>query len=133
MIVTNVLSDTYARIKNGYTSNFKHIWVIKSKKVVRVLSILSLEGFIRGFSFDLERPNEIRVDLKYSIGGISAIRNIKGVSKPSSKVYVSMDTLWIMHSKNILGCYIVSTSKGVVSSKEALRLNVGGELLCYVC
>jgi len=133
MSVINTLSDTYIRIKNGYILNSKFVWVIKSKQVVNILSILYLEGFIRSYSFDSNQPNKIKVDLKYSSDGQGAVRNIKGISKSSRRVYTSNKTLWGLCSKNSLGCFILSTSKGVMSSKEALKINVGGELLCYVC
>lgn len=132
MIVTNTLSDTYTRIKNGSKLNLNSILVLNSKKVVRVLDVLYLEGFIRGYSFDSQEQNKIKVLLKYASDGKSSLRDIKGISKSSKRVYVCVNTLWSIHAKSNISCFILSTPKGVISLNRALEYNVGGELLCYV-
>jgi len=132
MSVVNILNDSYARIKNGYKLNLDSVLVLKSKKIIRVLDVLYLEGFIRGYNFDALKPNKIRVLLKYSAEGEGSLRDIKSISKSGKKVYVSVNSLWNISTKSNMGCFILSTSKGVISLNDALKYNVGGELLCYV-
>lgn len=131
-MVSNLLSDTYSRIKNGYKLNFDSVLALKSKKVMRVLDVLLLEGFIRGYSFDSLEQNKIKILLKYTPEGQCCLQVIKGISRAGHKVYVSKNALWSIHLKSNISCFVLSTSKGVISSKQALQYNVGGELLCYV-
>lgn len=131
-MVNNTLSDLYVRIKNGYSLKLKEVLVLRSKIVVKVLDILLLEGFIRGYSFNVKDSNKIKVLLKYSATGKKAIREIKGVSSSSRRLYASVDTLWSFYSESDTVCLVLSTSKGIIDLKTALRLNVGGELLCLV-
>ena len=128
----NILNDSYVRIKNGYKLNLDSVLILKSKKIIKVLEVLYLEGFIRGYSFDLLYPNKIKVLLKYSSGGKSSLRDIKGISRSGKRAYVSVKALWNLNLKMSLGCFILSTPKGVLSLSDALKYNVGGELLCYV-
>lgn len=131
-MVNNTLSDLYVRIKNGYSLKLEEVLVLRSKLVVKVLDILLLEGFIRGYSFNVKESNKIKVLLKYSASGKKAIREIKGVSGSSRRLYVSVDVLWSFYSESDTTCLILSTSKGVIDLKTALKLNIGGELLCLV-
>lgn len=132
MTVTNILNDTYARIKNGYRLKFDSILVLKSKKVMRILDVLYLEGFIRGYSFNTLEQNKIKILLKYSSNGEGSLRNIKSISKSSKRIYATVGNLWSISLKSNISCVILSTSKGVLSLNEALKRNIGGELLCYV-
>lgn len=131
-MVNNTLSDLYVRIKNGYSLKLEEVLVLRSKLVVKVLDILLLEGFIRGYSFNVKDFNKIKVLLKYSASGKKAIREIKGVSGSSRRLYASVDVLWSFYSESDTTCLILSTSKGVIDLKTALKLNIGGELLCLV-
>jgi small subunit ribosomal protein S8 len=132
IVVTNALSDTYSRIKNGYKLNSVSVFALKSKKVVGMLDILLLEGFIRGYSFNPLEQNKIKILLKYTSEGHCSLQVIKGISRAGYKVYVTNEDLWNIHLKSSTSCFILSTSKGVISSKQALKYNLGGELLCYV-
>ena len=128
----NNLTDSFIRIKNGYKLNLDSVLILKSKKIIKVLEILYLEGFIRGYSFNSFDSNKIKILLKYTSGGEGSLRRIKILSKPSRRVYASVKTLWNLNLKKNLGCFILSTSKGVLNLNDALKYNVGGELLCYV-
>jgi len=132
MVVNNTLSDLYARIKNGYRLKLNEVLVLNSKMVVKVLDILLLEGFIRGYSFNVKDSNKIKVLLKYSVSGKKAIRDIKGVSGSGRRIYVSVDVLWSFYSEANTVCLVLSTSKGIINLKTALKYNIGGELLCMV-
>jgi small subunit ribosomal protein S8 len=128
----NSFNDSLIRIKNGYKLNFDSVFILKSKKIIKVLDILYLEGYIRGYSFDPLDIYKIKVLLKYSGFGEGSFRKIKVISVSSKRVYVSVDTLFNLNLKKSLGCFILSTSKGILSLNDALKYNIGGELLCYV-
>jgi len=132
MIVNNILSDFYCRIKNGYNLRLKSVLVLKSKLVVRVLDVLLLEGFIRGYTFNTKETNKIKVLLKYDLNGVGSIKDIKGISSSGRSVYVKVEGLWNIYSQSSFFCIILSTSKGVISLKKALEKNIGGELLCII-
>ena len=128
----NSLNDSFIRIKNGYKFNLDSVLIVKSKKVIKVLDILYLEGYISGYSLDPLDIYKIKVLLKYNSDGKSPFRGIKVISISSKRVYVSVDTLFNLNLKNSLGCFILSTSKGILCLNDALKYNIGGELLCYV-
>lgn len=129
----NILDDSFARIKNSYKLNRRSVLIIRSKKVISVLDVLYDEGFIRGYNFvNVDGKKQIKVLLKYSATGVSVIKNIKTISRGSRRVYVKANILWGLYSRIGFGCYILSTSKGVLSLREALEHRIGGELMCYV-
>ena len=133
MSSNSVLVDTLVRIKNGYRGNLKSVLAIKSKKIIPVLDVLYSEGFIRGYNNDFIDSKKIKILLKYTKEGNSSLKDIRIVSKSGSRVYAKVEDLWQLISSEGLGCFILSTSsKGVISLKDALKYNVGGELLCYV-
>jgi len=132
-MVINPLSKLYNQLIKGYELKLESVLVLKSKTVLAVLDILLLEGFIRGYTFNTKDSGKIKVLLKYSLNGREkAIRDIKGVSKPSKRFYVTLDDLWSFYWDLPFVCLVLSTSKGIMTSKEALKYNIGGELLCYV-
>jgi small subunit ribosomal protein S8 len=120
-----------ARIRNAQQRGKSKVTTPASKLRERVLEVLQHEGYIRGFSVS-EYDNgkaEIEIELKY-FDGEPVIKDIKRVSKPGRRVYVSVETLPVVYRG--LGISIVSTSKGVMSDTEARANNVGGEVLCTV-
>ena len=131
-MVKDVLNDAFIRIKNGYSLGVESVLVLRSRKVLFMLDLLYLEGFIRGYSFNVKDSNKIKVLLKYSATGKKAIREIKGVSGSGRRLYASVDILWGFYSESDTVCLILSTSKGIIDLKTALKLNIGGELLCLV-
>jgi len=131
-MVNNTLSDFCNRIKNSSQVKVESVLVIKSKKIIKILDILLLEGFIRGYSLDTGNKNKVKVLLKYSSSRKSSIRDIKIISKSGRRIYSSVNSLWSIQSNFIGKCIILSTSKGIMSLNMALQKNLGGELLCYV-
>lgn len=131
-MVNNTLSDFCNRVKNSSQVKVESVLVIKSKKIIKILDILLLEGFIRGYSLDTEDKSKLKILLKYSSSGKPSIRDIKSISKSGRRTYSSVNSLWSIQS-NFIGKYIIlSTSKGIMSLNMALQKNLGGELLCYV-
>ena len=128
-MVNNILADSIARIKNGYTSNLYSVDLRHSKYMVNVIKILYAEGFIRGYHLRIK--NKIVVYLKYNMNNTSIIRELKLISRSSRKIYCSyLDLLYLTVYNN--GIFVVSTSKGLMSSVDALKQKIGGKLIFYV-
>lgn len=130
-MLNDPLGDLLTRIRNGQMATKKTIASPFSKHRVAVLEVLKREGFIRDFSVEQKENNksELVVELKYSEGE-PVIREISRVSKPGRRIYKKVGDVPSFY--NGLGVTILSTSRGVLSDKEAREANVGGELLCQV-
>lgn len=125
------IADMFSIIRNGCRASKTEVIVPYSKLHVELLRILLEEGFINNFTVDSERkPRKITVMLKYSKEGESVIRDIQRVSRCSRRVYVSKDE--IPSVLNGLGIAILTTSKGVMTDREARRKKIGGEVIGYV-
>jgi len=115
-----------ARIRNAHMALHKEVSVPRSKIKSAIASILQEEGYINSFS---EKEREIRIQLKY-VTGKPAIKGMNRVSKPSCRRYVKAKETPSVQSG--LGINILSTPRGVIAGHQALRENVGGELLCQI-
>ncbi len=125
------IADMFTIIRNGCRANKSEVVVPYSKLHVEILRILLEEGFINNFTVDSEKkPRKITIMLKYSKDGESVIRDIQRVSRCSRRVYVSRKE--IPSILNGIGVAILTTSKGVMSDREARRKKVGGEVIGYV-
>ncbi|RYH09606.1 30S ribosomal protein S8 [Tropicimonas sp. IMCC6043] len=124
------LGDMLTRIRNAQLRGKSTVRTPASKLRAWVLDVLADEGYIRGYESvaDAEHP-EIEISLKY-FDGTPVIRELKRVSKPGRRVYMSVND--IPSVRQGLGVSIVSTSKGVMSDAAARSNNVGGEVLCTV-
>ncbi|SLN69064.1 30S ribosomal protein S8 [Roseovarius albus] len=125
------IGDMLTRIRNAGMRGKSTVMVPASKMRVRVLDVLAGEGYIRGYE-DTTGANghpAIEVSLKY-FEGAPAIREMKRVSKPGRRVYMSVKD--IPSVRQGLGVSIVSTSQGVMSDASARAANIGGEVLCTV-
>lgn len=131
MNINDPVGDMITRIRNAYMRGKETVYSPCSSLRINVLDVLRDEGFIRGYSqtdFD-NGKSEIQIDLKYHEGE-SVIKEINRISKPGRRVYSSVDSMPLV--RNGLGVSIISTSKGVMSDKNARTNNVGGEILCVV-
>jgi len=129
--VVDPIADMFTIIRNGCRANKPEVVVPYSKLHMEILRILLEEGFINNFTLDSEKnPRRITVMLKYSKNGESVIRDIQRVSRCSRRVYVSKDE--IPSILNGIGVAILTTSKGVMSDRDARRKKVGGEVIGYV-
>ncbi len=130
MPVTDQISDYLTRIRNAGSAGHKTVAIPSSKLKLAVSKILKEQGFIADFE---EIQDNIQASLKISLRYFNrepAIREVKRISKPGRRVYVAVDQL--PRIKNGLGIAIISTSKGVMTEKEAKKFNVGGEVICSV-
>jgi small subunit ribosomal protein S8 len=125
------IADLLTRIRNGSRAEHEKVDVPSSKLKVRVCEILKDEGFIKNFRvLEDTKQNTLRVYLKYGPGNEKVISGLVRVSKPGRRVYVTHDKVPSILAG--MGMAIVSTSRGVVTDRDARRQKVGGEVLAYV-
>jgi small subunit ribosomal protein S8 len=124
------IADMLSRIHNGILAHHPRVEMPLSKVKVRIAEILKQEGFIDGFSVQNEFPGSLTVLLKYSRDRSSAIVGIKRCSRPGRRLYVKHTDLPKVMSG--MGISIISTSRGVLTNRQAVKERIGGELLCEV-
>lgn len=131
MMMNDPLGDMLTRIRNAQMRGKSTVSTPASKLRAWVLDVLASEGYIRGYerSTTDNGQGELVISLKY-FEGTPVIRELKRVSKPGRRVYMSVKD--IPSVRNGLGVSIVSTPKGVMSDAAARSANVGGEVLCTV-
>ena len=131
-MITDPIADFLTRIRNAQTANHKVVEIPASNLKKEMTKVLHDKGYILSYKFDEEGPQgTIKIALKYHpITKSPAIKTIDRISKPGLRKYRGCAEL--PRVLNGLGISIVSTSKGVITDKEARSLNVGGEILCYV-
>ena len=131
MQITDPIADMLTRIRNAGTAKHETVDVPASKMKISIAQILLDEGYIKGFQIiDDGTQGIIRITLKYLSGKQRVIQGLRRVSKPGLRVYAGADEL--PRVLNGLGIAIISTSKGVMTDKEARKLHVGGEVLAFV-
>ncbi|MBW1722254.1 MAG: 30S ribosomal protein S8 [Deltaproteobacteria bacterium] len=131
MSMSDPIADMLTRIRNGIMASFESVDIPSSGVKINIAKILKSEGFIRNFKvFSDGKQRIIRVFLKYDEKGRSVIVGLKRISKPSCRVYAKRDKIPLV--LNGYGINILSTSKGVMTDKQARKVGVGGEILCSV-
>lgn len=131
MQITDPIADLLTRIRNASSAKHETVEVPASKMKKTIVGILFEEGYIKKFEvIDDERQGVIKIWLKYGEGKKEVISGIKRVSKPGLRVYASKEDM--PRVLKGLGIAIVSTSKGIMTDKQARRENVGGEVLAFV-
>jgi small subunit ribosomal protein S8 len=128
-MMTDPISDMLTRIRNAVRVERPHVTMPLSKVKRGLAEVLKREGYIWGWEeISTEPVNELKIELKYGPNGERVIRHIRRVSKPGRRVYRRAATLRPV--LNGLGISIISTSRGVISDREARQRNLGGEVLC---
>ena len=131
MTMTDPIADMLTRIRNANTVGHETVEIPASKIKISIAEILLEEGYINGFEvIDDNKQGIIKIEMKYAAGKERVITGIKKISKPGLKVYAKANE--VPRVLGGLGIAIISTSKGVISDKEARKLGVGGEVICYV-
>lgn len=129
MSMTDPIADLLARIRNAQLVKHDRLDVPTSKLKVELCRIFKEEGFIRNFRVMEAQPvGTLRILLRYNREGEAAIRHMERISRPGRRVYVGAAD--IKPVRNGLGLGVVSTSRGLVSDKQAREQRLGGELLC---
>lgn len=130
-IVTDPIADMLTRIRNANAAGHDQVSVPASKIKMEIARILKEEGFILDWTWVQDGPQgTLRITLKYGPKRERILRGIRRVSKPGRRVYARRPEL--PRVMGGLGVAIVSTSRGILTDRQARRLGVGGEVLCYV-
>ena len=132
MAMTDPIADMLTRIRNGLQAGHETVEIPASKMKVEIARILKQEGYINGYTVTGETAKEkkISVELKYGPDNQKVITGLKRISKPGLRVYAKGDN--IPRVLNGLGVAIISTSKGLMSDRDARKANLGGEVVAYV-
>jgi small subunit ribosomal protein S8 len=131
-MMTDPIADLLTRIRNAVRVERPHVDVPSSRLKLGVAEVLKREGYIWDYQVIEAQPiNQLRIELKYGPNGERVIQSIRRVSKPGRRVYSKSTELRPV--LNGLGISIISTSKGLVSDREARQQKIGGEVLCEVC
>ncbi|MEM1127857.1 MAG: 30S ribosomal protein S8 [Bacteroidota bacterium] len=129
--ITDTVADYLTRIRNAQKARHRHVDIPASKLKRAMTQILLEKGYIRNYlNVDDGKQGLLRLYLKYDRNGTPAIQMLKRVSRPGLRQYTGAADL--PRVMNGLGVAIISTSTGVMTDKEARRINVGGEVLAYV-
>ena len=132
MAMTDPIADMLTRIRNGNSAEHDTVVIPASKMKVEIARILKQEGYIDGYSVEGETAKEktITVQLKYGPDKQKVITGLKRISKPGLRVYAKGND--VPRVLNGLGIAIISTSKGLMTDRDARKNNLGGEVVAYV-
>ena len=121
------VSDMITRIRNAVSNESAFVNVLDSKLNRSILDAIAREGYIWNFEVPTDTKGVLRVALKYAADGGSVVRHLRRVSRPGCRVYSTVDSLpQVLQG---LGVCIISTNRGILSSREARLQRVGGEVL----
>ena len=131
MQITDVVADMLTRIRNANTAKHETVEIPASNLKKAIAKILLDEGYIKTYDvIDDGKQGTIKVTLKYGDNKQRIIQGLRRVSKPGLRIYAASQDL--PRVKNGLGVAIISTSKGIMTDKEARKQNIGGEVLAFV-
>ena len=131
-MITDPISDYLTRVRNAVAAKHRMVEVPASNLKKNITKILFEKGYILNYKFEDDKvQGTIKIALKYHpVTKLAAINSLDRVSRPGLRQYVNANEL--PRVLNGLGIAILSTSKGVISDKEARKLGIGGEVICYV-
>lgn len=130
--MTDPIADYLTRLRNAIRANHRVVEIPASKLKKEITKLLYNKGYIQSYKFEEQGPQGvIKIALKYHpVTKQPAIVHLERVSKPGLRKYTKSNSL--PRVLNGLGIAVISTSKGLITDKEAKELNVGGEIICYV-
>ncbi len=134
-VVSDTIADMLTRIRNANQMRYEEVRIPSSKMKAEIARILKEEGFVKDFKIEKSDENSsvqdtIVLTLKYTDKRERVITGLKRISKPGLRVYAKNDE--VPKVLNGLGIAIISTSKGIMTDKEARKENIGGEVLAYI-
>ena len=131
MVMTDPIADSLTRIRNANQAKLETVKIPASKVKLEILEVIKREGYIKSYEVvEEENASNIVVTLKYTDKKERVITGLKRISKPGLRVYAKNDE--VPKVLNGLGIAIISTSKGIMTDKEARKQNIGGEVLAYI-
>lgn len=129
--ITDPVADLLTRLRNASRAGHEQVEIPGSRLKLQVVKILAQEKFVRGYQFLSDGPQgTLRVYLKYGSKREPVLTQLQRVSRPGRRTYAAAQE--IPRVQNGMGIAILSTSHGVLADRDCRRLNVGGEVLCYV-
>jgi small subunit ribosomal protein S8 len=130
-MVTDPIADSLTRIRNAQMVNKEYVDLLYSKVIEGIVQIMKENGFIKNYKVATEgKGSYIRVYLKYDATKRPIINEIRRVSKPGLRKYVGAKN--IRPYKNGIGVRILTTSKGIITDRDAKKQNIGGEVICEI-
>ena len=131
MSTTDSIADMLTRIRNANSATKETVSMPSSKKLTEIARIMTEEGYVQGYEVLPAQPRDIlEITLKYGDKKEKIIRGIKRISKPGLRIYAGKDEL--PRVLGGLGTAVVSTSKGVMTDRDARKAGVGGEVIAYI-
>ncbi len=130
-MTTDTIADMLTRIRNANSAEKEQVSMPSSKKLVEIARVMKEEGYIADYEVQAKAPqDELVISLKYGPKRERTIRGIRRISKPGLRIYAHADEL--PRVLGGLGCAVISTSKGVMTDRDARLAGVGGEVLAYI-
>ena len=131
MQITDTIADLLTRIRNANSAKHDSVEVPASNMKKAICQILVDEGYVKNFTVTEDgKQGMIKINLKYGEGKTPVIKGLRRVSKPGLRIYSNAEELpKVMKG---LGIAIISTSKGIMTDREARRMNIGGEVLAFI-
>lgn len=131
MALTDPIADMLTRVRNASSAGKQTVSMPSSKKLVEIARIMQEEGYITGYEVVSAQPRDIlEITLKYGEKKDRTIRGLKRISKPGLRIYAGKDEL--PRVLGGLGTAVISTSKGVMTDRDARKVGVGGEVIAYI-
>lgn len=131
MVMTDPVADLLTRVRNANMVNHEKVEIPASKVKKAIADIFKTEGYIKDCEFiDDGKQGIIRIYLKYGTNKEKVISGLKRISKPGLRVYAKKDE--IPRVLGGLGTAVISTSKGIMTDKDARKQGLGGEVVCYI-
>jgi len=129
-VITDPIADLLTRIRNGMTAHHEAVTVPLSRLKLEIVKILKAEGFIADYEIHEKFPPGIRIHLRYGERKEGIITGLRRISRPGLRIYARRAD--VPRVRGGLGVAILSTSRGVMTDREARKAGVGGEILCYI-
>lgn len=131
MGMTDPIADMLTRIRNALMASYNSVDIPGSRMKINIAKVLKSEGFIKNFKLvDDKKQGIIKIYFKYDEKGVPTIDGLKRVSKPGCRIYAKRDN--IPKILNGFGINVLSTSKGIITDKQAREIGVGGEIICSI-
>ncbi len=128
--MTDPIADMLSRIRNASRVKKERVSMPSSRMKVEIARVLKEEAYIKDYTVLPGVPSELTLVLEYTRDNIPAIHSLKRISKPGSRSYAQVEELPVVLQN--MGIAILSTSRGVMTNRQAKKSRVGGEVLCYV-
>ncbi|SDR95278.1 30S ribosomal protein S8 [Parafannyhessea umbonata] len=131
MKVTDPIADMLTRIRNANSAGKSEVSMPSSKVLVEIARVICEEGYIKGYEVEDTKPQKtLHITLKYGARHAKVIRGIRRVSKLGLRIYTTAADM--PRVQGGLGTAVISTSKGMMCDRDARKLGIGGEVICYI-